>query len=155
MLHFAGYGYPAVGKIRIWMHISESNIPTDAKQSKLNYMHDPGLHIWNISFPTFLFWLCIKKISSKFMCQDNWIYQYPPNFDEHFAQELVPVWEWIQQIIQCFCFLNFIFLFWPIGKCQNHADILRWHWSWVSQSRGKFKTKSVWGGRRGNTLLLI
>ena len=52
MLHFAGYGYPAVGKIRIWMHISESNIPTDAKQSKLNYMHDPRLHIWNISFPT-------------------------------------------------------------------------------------------------------
>lgn len=99
--------------------------------------------------------LCIKKMSSKCMCQHNWIYQYPPNFDEHFAQELVPVWEWTQQIIQCFCFLNLIFLFWTIGKCQNHADILRWHWSWVSQSRGKFKTKSVRGGRRGNTLLLI
>ena len=154
MLHFAGYGYPAVGKIRIWKHISESNIPTDAKQSKLNYMHDPRLHIWNISFPT-LGGFVYKKNELKVYVSTQLNLSISTECWEHFAQELVPVWEWTQQIIQCFCFLNFIFLFWPIGKCQNHADILRWHWSWVSQSRGKFKTKSVRGGRRGNTLLLI
>ena len=158
MLHFAGYGYPAVGKIRIWMHISESNIPTDAKQSKLNYMHDPGLHIWNISFPTFLFWwggFVYKKKWAQSLCVKTTEFI---NIHQILMNILHRSWSQFEsefnKLSSVFVFWGF-FLFWPIGKCQNHADILRWHWSWVSQSRGKFKTKSVWGGRRGNTLLLI
>lgn len=34
LLTFAGYGHLATRKIRIWMHISEPNIPANAKQSK-------------------------------------------------------------------------------------------------------------------------
>lgn len=158
MLHFAGYGYPAVGKIRIWMHISESNIPTDAKQSKLNYMHDPGLHIWNILFPTFLFWwggFVYKKNELKVYVSRQLNLSISTKFWWTFCTGVGPSLRVNATNYPVFLFSEVFFLFWPIGKCQNHADILRWHWSWVSQSRGKFKTKSVWGGRRGNTLLLI